>query len=64
MSAARELGSDGSKMTSSGPVATEFTAATGDANIIIVHRYGEFKHHASPLNSSMRLIRRVPDDSI
>jgi hypothetical protein len=63
-SAARELSSDGRKMTSSASVTTESTAATGDADIIIVRRYLEFKRRASPLKSGTRLIGRVRGDSI
>jgi hypothetical protein len=57
-------GVDMRKMTSSVSVATEFTAAMGNTDIIIACRYWEFKCRASPLNSSARLIRRAPSDSI
>jgi hypothetical protein len=37
---------------------------TGDADVIIAHRYWVFKRHASSLNSHARLVERVLGDSI
>jgi hypothetical protein len=46
------------------PVATEFTTATGDTDVIIVRHYWEFKRRASSLSNGAHLIERVPGDSI
>jgi hypothetical protein len=36
------------------------TVEMDDADVIIVRRYWEFKHHASSLNSHACHVRRVP----
>jgi hypothetical protein len=59
-----EVSSDGLKVKSATPVATEDHVTTGNANIIIAHRYWEFKRRASSLNSRARLIGTVADHSI
>jgi hypothetical protein len=64
MSVNRELSSNRQKVTSSMPVATEFTIATGDTDVIIVRHYWEFKRRASSLSNGAHLIERVPGDSI
>jgi hypothetical protein len=64
MLAAHELNSNGRKIMSYMPIATEFTPAMSDADVIIARRYWKFKRHASSLNSGARIIRRVPGNSI
>jgi hypothetical protein len=56
MSAAHELNSNGRKITSYMPIATEFTPAMSDGDVIIARRYWEIKRHASSLNSGARII--------